>query len=185
MILRKGKSHLRQVSPGRPASDAQVHSGLWGATCPLPGPTSGDRCRYGRKEGEPAGRSDKGPRFGTWNPKLEPLAPSPWPQVPAWYPAALPHPSLRPARAVGSRAHPEVPSPSPARQDPHTSAAGPRLTVTLLSRDQRRRDHREQEPEGSGLGGRHAARGAAGTRGGCGTERLRGQTRCTAQRPTD
>lgn len=47
MILRKGKTHLRPVSPRRPASDAQVHSGLGELPVPLPGPTSGDRGRYG------------------------------------------------------------------------------------------------------------------------------------------
>lgn len=144
MILRKGKSHLRQVSPSRPASDAQVHSGLWGATCPLPGPTSGDRCRYGRKEGEPAGRSDKGPRFGTWNPKLEPLdpgppvaAPSPWPQVPG--PSLVPRssassePTSGPSRRVSGTPGGPLPITGPTgpphlrcRSPPHSYLAEPR-----------------------------------------------------------
>lgn len=41
MILRKGKTHLRPVSPRRPASDAQVHSGLGELPVPSRGPHPG------------------------------------------------------------------------------------------------------------------------------------------------
>lgn len=165
-ILRKGKTHLRPVGPRRPASDAQVHSGLWGTTCPHPEPTSGDRRRYG---GRGAGRSDKGPRSETWNPKLEPQEPGRWPlSLPGpTPPAGTPHRRLIPAHA--RPAHrvpgPESGTPPPPPHHPadatHISAPGARLT--FLSRSQHRRDHREQEAEREGLGARHAERGAAGT----------------------
>lgn len=124
MILRKGK-HLRQVSPCRPASDAQVHSGLWGAACPLPGPTSGDRRRYGR-----GGRKDwrvattkaralrpGNPNWSRWTPGRWPLR-HPGPRSPP----GSPHRYLIRAhvRSVPSelRASPRSLSPSPAGHDP-------------------------------------------------------------------
>lgn len=117
---------------------------------------------------------------------MEPLDPGRWP---------LRHPRLRSPPGTPHRYHIRAHvllapsglgasrrsiSPSPAGHDPTPPAAGPRLTSTFLSRGQRRCGHCEQEPEGEGLGARHAARGASGTRRGCGAGRLRGQKCCAA-----
>lgn len=122
-ILRKGKTHLRPVSPSRPASDAaQVHSGLGGATCPLPGPTSGDPGRYGGREG---GRADcqvaatKARALGLGTPSWRLQTPGGGRSATCSHAPATSERASRPHRRVsGTKCSPAVRSPSPAEHDP-------------------------------------------------------------------